>query len=128
MNLSDKDMPHWAAGGARRQAADADAEVLDPPDALMAGTPSAAADAIAGALVAGVGAASDDLVTPPVPPLPPINMLRECRSVEEFERQARISEGTYGVVYLCAPPARVAGACACSLQAALVHAGSCRQL
>ena len=26
-------------------------------------------------------------------------MLRECRSVEEFERLNRISEGTYGVVY-----------------------------
>ncbi len=26
-------------------------------------------------------------------------MLQECRSVEEFERLNRISEGTYGVVY-----------------------------
>lgn len=26
-------------------------------------------------------------------------MLQECRSVEEFERMNRISEGTYGVVY-----------------------------
>jgi len=106
----------------------------------MAGTPSAAADAIAGALVAGAGAAPDDLVTPPVPPLPPINMLRECRSVEEFERQARISEGTYGVVYMCAPPApplaplpaasrlHAAGASASSLWTALLHAGSCRRL
>ncbi|KAK9843757.1 hypothetical protein WJX81_005040 [Elliptochloris bilobata] len=30
---------------------------------------------------------------------PRANMLRECRSVEEFERLNRISEGTYGVVY-----------------------------
>jgi hypothetical protein len=27
-------------------------------------------------------------------------MKRECRSVEEFERIKRISEGTYGVVYM----------------------------
>ena len=28
-----------------------------------------------------------------------VSMLQECRSVEEFERLNRISEGTYGVVY-----------------------------
>ena len=31
-----------------------------------------------------------------------ISMLRSCRSVEDFQRINRISEGTYGVVYRCA--------------------------
>ena len=31
-----------------------------------------------------------------------ISMLRSCRSVDEFQRISRISEGTYGVVYRCA--------------------------
>ncbi|CAN4123949.1 unnamed protein product [Withania somnifera] len=38
----------------------------------------------------------------PEPALPPqrsVNMLKGCRSVDEFERLNRIDEGTYGVVY-----------------------------
>jgi serine/threonine protein kinase len=34
-----------------------------------------------------------------LPPRRGVSMLQECRSVEEFERLNRISEGTYGVVY-----------------------------
>ncbi len=30
------------------------------------------------------------------------SMLQSCRSVDEFERIYRISEGTYGIVYRCA--------------------------
>lgn len=32
-----------------------------------------------------------------------ISMLQKCRDVQVFEKIRRISEGTYGVVYQCAP-------------------------
>ncbi|CAM8947635.1 unnamed protein product [Rhodiola kirilowii] len=44
----------------------------------------------------------DDLhenLEPPTPPTRSVNMLRGCRSVDEFERLNKIDEGTYGVVY-----------------------------
>ena len=37
--------------------------------------------------------------TPSVPACRQYDMRRECRSVDEFEKIDRISEGTYGVVY-----------------------------
>lgn len=37
------------------------------------------------------------------PPERHISMLNPCRRVEEYEKLSRISEGTYGVVYKCAP-------------------------
>lgn len=89
------------AGAALAEAA-ADAEALQAdraiPDAAAVGPlpspqPAAATDA---ASPDAHGAANGDAGEAEAPRA---NMLRECRSVEEFERLNRISEGTYGVVY-----------------------------
>ncbi|PSR84780.1 Cyclin-dependent kinase [Actinidia chinensis var. chinensis] len=42
---------------------------------------------------------SRDTPEPVVPPQRTVNMLKGCRTVDDFERLNRIDEGTYGVVY-----------------------------
>ena len=70
----------------------------DPPDAPAAGPLPSPRPQVAGDPVSpdASGAANGDAAEADAPRA---NMLRECRSVEEFERLNRISEGTYGVVY-----------------------------
>lgn len=84
-----------AKAAADAEALQADRAMLDPAAVGPQPSPQPAA-ATDPASPDAHGAANGDAAEADAPRA---NMLRECRSVEEFERLNRISEGTYGVVY-----------------------------